>query len=290
MIKLVVKMSKVYLCCCCDPDTAQNFSEMEDTEIEKQLGVPLISAKVLGSSPYSTVYRNIYKNKDVAVKVINQQMLQQISVIQRDDLTMDLEFAWRLDHTNLLQLYHFKIEHDGIIILTELMQYNLRYYIHEMHGDKSIQMYDIMRIIKSIASALDYLHRSNPLKEVAHGNLHPGNVLIDFNNTIKVSDFVINQQRIKHGLNSDNQKSPYSAPEILTGEGGTQSDIYSLGVVGWELWTRTVPNDNQNFIMEDAPQFYNQLIQNCLKMDRSKRPSALDVVQICDTALRDLMG
>eukprot|EP01023_Acetabularia_acetabulum_P023692 TRINITY_DN2308_c0_g1_i1.p1 TRINITY_DN2308_c0_g1~~TRINITY_DN2308_c0_g1_i1.p1 ORF type:complete len:277 (+),score=23.85 TRINITY_DN2308_c0_g1_i1:39-833(+) len=260
--------------------------DVGDTNIYEQLAIPIPTAKLIGDSSLCKVYRNIYKNRDVAIKIVDQQILQQMSMIQRDDLMIELEFAWRLSHPNILQIDQFQMENGQLVIVMQLMQYDLHYYIHDMHKQKDIQLYDIVRIIKCIASALDYLHRLNPFKRVWHGNLHPRNVLIAFDGTIKVSDYTL--KKITR-YNVSDQELLYFAPEMMDGEENfISSDMYSLGVIGWEIWMRKTPVQNQNFVLDDAPFFYKQMILNCVQINLDKRPSAARVLDICNQYQRDL--
>lgn len=134
-----------------------------------------------------------------------------------------------------------------------------------------------------IVYALKYLHQN----KILHGNLKPSNVLLDKNFNPKICDFLQCQKLSE--IKSSSQI--YLAPEILKGEvGGNASDVYSFGIIAYELVTGSLPypdiseiNTNVlNQIIEGSlrpifPSNFNanmkSLIERCWDPDYLKRPS-----------------
>lgn len=132
-----------------------------------------------------------------------------------------------------------------------------------------------------IVSALKFLHEN----KILHGNLKPGNILLDKNFYPKVCDFLHCQK-----LN-DTKLNAYLAPEVLQGEiGGNASDVFSFGIIAYELFTGSVPYPDisefnmkvMNQIIEGSlrPKFpsnfsahLKSLIERCWDSDYLKRPS-----------------
>ena len=98
--------------------------------------------------------------------------------------------------------------------------------------------------ITQIARGLRYMHRM----EMIHQDLKPDNVIIDKNNTLIIIDFgstkVAGLAEIKSVVEHSNilGTANYAAPEYFIGKKGTnQSDIYSLGIIAYEMFTGKLP-------------------------------------------------
>jgi len=90
-----------------------------------------------------------------------------------------------------------------------------------------------------VTRALAYLHTRSP--PVIHRDIKPGNLLIDRAWKVKLADFGLAfSERAKQGAGTPQ----YMAPELLNGdEFGHKVDVYALGMVLYEILTRTVPFD-----------------------------------------------
>jgi serine/threonine protein kinase len=146
------------------------------------------------------------------------------------------------------------------------------------------RLYDIINGLRNI-------HNAN----IIHKDYHSGNILIDGIWTM-IGDLGIS----KSAIDDDNDEVygiiPYVAPEIFQGQKYTKaSDIYSFGIVMWELMTGRKPfwdqNHDTNLIIEicdglrppiitNAPEGYIKLMQKCWHSDPLKRPSASDIVKL----------
>ncbi|PKB94783.1 kinase-like protein, partial [Rhizophagus irregularis] len=137
---------------------------------------------------------------------------------------------------------------------------SMKEIINEVYNTKSLIKWEIQfKFAKEITGAILWLHDN----KIIHGDLHPKNILIH-QNTIKLSDFGCSRLR-QQGKDSYLPTKPrgiipYVDPKILNNVKGydlnEKSDIYSLGVIFWELTSCSSPfnyetrNDNASIILK----------------------------------------
>ncbi|XP_076943167.1 putative serine/threonine-protein kinase SIS8 [Bidens hawaiensis] len=145
-----------------------------------------------------------------------------------------------------------------------------------------------------IARGMNYLHRCQP--PIIHRNLKSSNLLVDKNFTLKVADFGLS--RMKHetylATTIGTGTPHWMAPEVLRNEQvDEKSDVYSYGVVLWEITTRKVPWENLNStqviravgfmnqqleIPNDVDPQWASLIETCLSREAQSRPTFQEIL------------
>ncbi|CAG8482264.1 23314_t:CDS:10 [Cetraspora pellucida] len=162
---------------------------------------------------------------------------------------------------------------------------------------KRLSWNDKLTMAKEIAEGLRYLHTNN----IVHGNLNSRNVMF-IQQKLKLTDFGITHTVVSTSPNPFNniRKISYTDPQILTVYflHTQKSDIYSLGVLFWELSCGRTPfserrnppaHDLANAIIKglrelptkDVPIDYLKLYTLCWDMDPEKRPESENVVMMC---------
>ncbi|XP_014203863.1 serine/threonine-protein kinase mos-like [Copidosoma floridanum] len=184
---------------------------------------------VLGHGAFGTVYKASYKGEDVAAKVIKSN-----NNTKKCSKNMERE-AVSLRHLNVVKVL---MVHEGpalTLITMELCSKSL----DDMLEDHSIAKEKRIYIWESIAEALKYCHS----KGVVHADVKPKNVLMGTDDQPKLADFgsavIVHESDTPltfHGTPG------YAAPEIVRGNLPTPlSDIYSLGILAWQMLSRTAP-------------------------------------------------
>jgi serine/threonine protein kinase len=149
-----------------------------------------------------------------------------------------------------------------------------------------------IRYLRNIINGLDKIHKVN----IMHRDLHSGNILLDTDLRIaKLSDLGLSKSATEITDNDEEIYGiiPYIAPEVLQGKKYTKaSDIYSFGMIMWELMVGRRPfwdrNHNIDLIIEicdgsrppiitNAPKGYIDLMKRCWHPDPEKRPPAVEV-------------
>jgi len=195
----------------------------------------------IGNGGMATVYKAKCHvlNRFVAVKVLKEEFITDIEFIKR--FKSEAQTAASLTHPNIVSIYDVGNEGDVYYIVMELIQgKTLKEIIVE---DGKLSWKWSVNIAIQIASALETAHKNN----LIHRDIKPHNIIITEDGMAKVTDFgiakaVSNSTITAFGTTIGSVH--YFSPEHAKG-GNTdaKSDIYSLGVVMYEMLTGRVPFD-----------------------------------------------
>ncbi|NJL24845.1 MAG: protein kinase [Calothrix sp. SM1_5_4] len=204
--------------------------------------------------------------------------------------------------SNVGELYYIAMEYFPGVTLTEIIR---------LLRNKKGQLYllDKVHIIKNIAEALQYIHDfagNGMISEIIHRDISPHNILVGFDGGLKLIDFGIAK------VSSDTTQSrtikgkiAYMSPEQVRGQAlSKQTDIFSLGIVFWELLTgrklftgKTIKEviakiekcdvpPVTNFV-EDLPEELNRICMRALSPDlKTRYSSAGELVEEIDAFLK----
>ncbi|RHZ59651.1 hypothetical protein Glove_362g56 [Diversispora epigaea] len=164
---------------------------------------------------------------------------------------------------------------------------DLRHFLKD--NFHSLTLFQKYNIIYKIARNLNRIHSKN----IVHRDLHSGNILYNSRNTIwRISDLGLSGP-VDKPSNSIYGNLPYIAPEVICGEiYTTKSDIYSVGILMWEVITNETPFDDYEHdleltldivkgcrpkIYEYIPHEYITLMKQCWDANSDNRPDAITV-------------
>ncbi|MBY7143682.1 Stk1 family PASTA domain-containing Ser/Thr kinase [Virgibacillus sp. NKC19-3] len=199
--------------------------------------------ETIGGGGMANVYlaRDTILDRDVAIKVLRLEYAHDEEFIARFD--REAQSATSLSHPNIVNIYDVG-EEDQILYM--VMEYvdgmTLKEYI-QMHGPIEVQK--ALDIMKQLTSAIAHAHAN----DIVHRDIKPQNILIDANGQAKVTDFGIAIALSATSLTQTNSilgSVHYLSPEQARGGTATKkSDIYSLGIVLFELLTGRLPFSGQ---------------------------------------------
>ncbi|VAX12593.1 Serine/threonine protein kinase PrkC, regulator of stationary phase [hydrothermal vent metagenome] len=178
-------------------------------------------------------------NEEIILKFLNPQMATDESVIQR--FVYELRYTRKITHPNVIRIYDFLTFGKSYAISMEYFDsHSLSYEVkNKLTGDIKRNI----KIIIDICNGLNIAHQAN----VVHRDIKPANILVDKNNVVKIVDFGLaaaasqGDARItKSGILVGTPT--YMAPEQVRGRKiDTRTDIYSLGIVMYEMFTGRPP-------------------------------------------------
>ena len=193
----------------------------------------------LGEGGFGTVYRAYQPliKREVAMKVIRASLANQPEFIRRFEA--EAQLVARLEHLHIVPLFDFWRDPSGAYLIMRMLRGgSLR---EELQAKGAFPLDDVQRIITQISAALSVAHR----KGVVHRDLKPANILLDEEKNAYLTDFGIAKD-VEHSGDEDDDDGmivgtpAYSPPEQLQGLTPTpQSDIYSFGLIVYELITGT---------------------------------------------------
>ncbi|RWS31667.1 mitogen-activated protein kinase kinase kinase 13-B-like protein [Leptotrombidium deliense] len=242
----------------------------------------------LGSGAQGAVFLGRLNNELVAVKKVKEKS------------ETDIKHLRKLNHPNIVAFKGVCTQPPCFCIVMEYCPYGQLYDILKS-GQQKIGPNVVVEWSKQIASGMNYLHSH----KIIHRDLKSPNVLMSYNDTLKISDFGTSRQ-----WNERSTKMSFAgtvawmAPEVIRNELCSEKvDIWSFGVVIWELLTLEVPykdvdssaiiwgvgNNNLNLpVPSTCPEGFKLLMQQCWSCKPRNRPSFRHILMHIEIAASEL--
>ncbi len=191
---------------------------------------------------------DVYKAKDlilgrfVAVKVLKPEFSEDINFVTK--FRTEAQSAAGLEHSNIVNIYDVGSENGIHYIVMEYVEgITLKTYI-EKKGQLSYK--EAVSIAIQVGRGIEAAHNKN----IVHRDIKPQNIMISTEGKVKVTDFGIARAATSNTISSDVMGSVhYSSPEqARNGFVDGKSDIYSLGIVMYEMVTGRVPFDGDTTV------------------------------------------
>lgn len=203
--------------------------------------------ELVGRGGMAEVYRayNPDLKNDVAIKVLNPNLTESHEASER--FRREAQAIASLNHPNIVRVFDFSVDGNLHYMVMELLEGETLGHVIERYPEG--MPYDqIVDYFTQLGSAIGYAHQQG----VVHRDIKPSNVIITKDGTrVVLTDFGLAKIVGQAGLTMSGMSSgtpSYMAPEQAAGEEITaRTDIYSLGVVLFEMATGTVPFKGESF-------------------------------------------
>ena len=261
------------------PIQIKNFVEQNMDAMKKHYK----AGKKIGEGQFGSIFtvNHLSTNTQRVMKIINiEKITKVIEENPNGPYQTEIDILSNLDHPNIQKVYEYFT--DGVfyyIILEYVKGKNIAEFILEkgVIDEKTISF-----LFKQIISVIAYLHQRN----IIYCNINPNNITVINNNLdIKITGFSLSKEiNSKYSLKLySNENIQFLAPEVFNGSYSFPSDIYSCGVLLYNLFTGEFPLSHKPF--EKTEQWKNlsnklkELLVKMLNKDPYKRIKADEVLK-----------
>ncbi|KAH3767572.1 serine/threonine protein kinase [Pelomyxa schiedti] len=273
-IILIIAFVLAFLCWYLPHRARVHIMEVEIEKGENAFHVSshdLVWGPLLGKGTFACVYWAMWRATPVAVKKINTSSISEEAFHQFEK---EVETMKRLRHPNIVLWLGCSLSGEDMLIVTEFMPNgSLASVLH--NETLALSLSTKLAILHDAATGMAFLHTFSP--PIFHGDLKSYNLLLDSKLNCKVSDFGLTLLKNDGDGAFRAQKGGFgallwTAPEVLNGESFTAaSDIYSYGIVVWEVVTRQQPYNN----MDAQAALHAIMAENLRPAAPSKSPKSL---------------
>ncbi|HEY7112554.1 MAG TPA: protein kinase, partial [Thermoanaerobaculia bacterium] len=241
---------------------------------------------LLGRGGMGTVYQvdDIDLSREVALKLIRNDIAENAMVLER--FKREIQLSSKVTHRNVLRVYDLG-ETDGVQYLT--MQFIAGGDLASLlKRERHLPMERVLKIFKQVCEGLEAAHEQG----VVHRDLKPQNVMLGSGDHVYLTDFGLAKTLEQSGMTQTGAVvgTPYyMSPEQVKGEpAGPRSDIYSLGIILYEMVTGSVPYAGNSVyevmiqrlqkpprppreLNPEIPSYVEKLLDRCLAVDPDAR-------------------
>jgi len=188
----------------------------------------------IASGAFGDLYRGVYYGQEVAVKILKdvdnntqqfQEFMQEVSIMKK------------VRHKNIVQFIGACTSKPNLCIVFEYMSNGSLYDIIRKEG--GLPPGTVTKVALSVARGMNYLHQCN----IIHRDLKAANLLMDNGGVVKIADFGVARVLSNNGnMTAETGTYRWMAPEVIEHRPYShKADVYSFGIVIWELLTGQVP-------------------------------------------------
>nr|XP_020187023.1 uncharacterized protein LOC109772735 isoform X2 [Aegilops tauschii subsp. strangulata] len=251
----------------------------------------LVIGEQVGQGSCGTVYHALWYGSDVAVKLFSKQEYSEEMI---NTFRQEVSLMKKLRHPSIILFMGAVASEERLCIVTEFLPRGSLFQLLQKDTGKLDPRRKLNMAI-DIARGMNYLHNSIPT--IVHRDLKSSNLLVDKNWTVKVADFGLSRLKLETFLTTKGGKGTpqWMAPEVLRSEPSNEkSDVYSYGVVLWELVTHKIPWDTLNpmqiiaavgfmdrrlEIPSNTDPHWASIIESCWDSDPQRRPSFQELLE-----------
>jgi len=262
--------------------------------------------EVIGAGGFGKVYRGYYRNHEVAVKAARRDPDEEPGEANKKVL-QEGKLFWLLKHKNVVGLLGVCLEEPNLCLV---MEYARGGALNRMLGGRKIRPDVLIDWAIQIARGMNYLHQGAPIS-IVHRDLKSSNILISERvekedpllfKTLKITDFGLARE-VNHTTKiSAAGTYAWMAPEVIkTSKFSKGSDVWSYGIVLWELLTGETPYKGINdmaiaygvamnklnlHIPSTCPEDWRSLMEDCWQFDCHHRPTFKSIIDRLDVVAK----
>jgi len=245
--------------------------------------------KELGEGGFGIVFQGKWQGAPVAIKTLKLTAMSQEA---KEDFIKEAQIMANLRHPNIVSMYGVCMTPSYNLVM-EYMPRGSLYSV--LHSQEQLNWTMRWSIASDIAKGMLCLHSHNPC--IVHRDLKSLNVLLDVNYRAKVADFGLSKVKIDTQITSSGGQVGtlrWMAPDLFNTPNApyTRScDVYSLGVIFWEIASRKIPWDNMGIafvglviqgqreeVPADTPPSFAKLISSCWHKRSQDRPTMAEIL------------
>uniref|UniRef100_A0A8C5GFP6 Mitogen-activated protein kinase kinase kinase n=1 Tax=Gouania willdenowi TaxID=441366 RepID=A0A8C5GFP6_GOUWI len=258
----------------------------------------LLLEEVIGAGGFGKVYKGVWREEEVAVKAARQDPDEDISVTA-ESVRQEARLFWMLQHPNIISLRGVCLREPNLCLV---MEYARGGALNRALAGKKVPPRVLVNWAVQIATGMDYLH-NQAFVPIIHRDLKSSNILIlqpverdDLSGkTLKITDFGLAREWHQTTKMSAAGTYAWMAPEVIKlSLFSKSSDVWSFGVLLWELLTGEVPyreidalavaygvamNKLTLPIPSTCPEPFAQLLGECWSPNPRSRPSFTNIMR-----------
>lgn len=218
------------------PEDLEELTTTQSTDNDWELDpMELIFAEKIASGAFGDLFRGHYCGQEVAIKILRGV---QDDSVQFQEFLQEVAIMRKVRHKNVVQFIGACTKKPNLCIVFEYMPGGSVFdYARKKNGNLPVAT--ILRIALEVARGMDYLHK----RKIVHRDLKAANLLLDDTGVVKIADFGV--ARVLDGagvMTAETGTYRWMAPEVIEHSPyGEKADVFSFGIVLWELLTGRVP-------------------------------------------------
>ncbi|KAJ8747831.1 hypothetical protein K2173_011540 [Erythroxylum novogranatense] len=256
----------------------------------------------IGLGSYGEVYRGDWHGTEVAVKRFLDQDIMSDSL---EEFKTEVRIMKRVRHPNVVLFMGAVTRAPNLSIVTEFLPRGSLYRLLHRPNNQ-LDERRRLRMALHAARGMNYLHTCSPT--IVHRDLKSPNLLVDGNWVVKVCDFGLSRMKHSTFLSSRSTAgtAEWMAPEVLRNEPSNEKcDVYSFGVILWELTTLQQPWEGMNpmqvvgavgfqhrrlDIPDDMDPAIADIIRKCWQTDPKLRPTFGEIMAALKPLQKPIVG